>query len=390
MEARYKVDANVLKQLIENSDEILLFENFIKCDLINWKLKDWKNVFGNLNLDCRVGFNYCTRKPQFETITKRETLTFEQFLEKANSEDDKWFYYDYKHLNENLNENVHLMNNINWKVFGFPEINYEKSTFWFGSKNSHTSLHQDSYGYNLILQIYGKKMWILFPKEEDLKSTRIPYEESSIYSKLNFFSPDLNEPGFKGVKNCSRIILKPGDVLFVPKKTWHYVENLETSISINTWISCESDENERFNESIVQLLMKTISQNLNEDQKHRIINPNNLYVNDLTFESCLQTMNYCKEKCERYQPSTSNEEMAEFDVDAVLSKYEFIKKPNVLTNEEFTMFLTEQREKRVKIENADDAGNDEDDYLTATKNLIDSVVNSQVVDLIKDKLLNCY
>lgn len=61
MEARYKVDANVLKQLIDNSDEILLFENFIKCDLINWKLKDWKNVFGHLNLDCRVGFNYCTR-----------------------------------------------------------------------------------------------------------------------------------------------------------------------------------------------------------------------------------------------------------------------------------------------------------------------------------------
>lgn len=101
-------------------------------------------------------------------------------------------------------------------------------------------------------------------------------------------------------------------------------------------------------------------------------------------------MNYCKEKCERHQPPTSNEEMAEFDVDAVLSKYEFIKKPNVLTNEEFTMFLMEQREKRVKIENANDAGNDDDDYLTATKNLIDSVVNNQVVDLIKDKLLNCY
>lgn len=33
-----------------------------------------------------------------------------------------------------------------------------------------------------------------------------------------------------------KVILEPGDVLFVPKKWWHYVESLETSISINTWI----------------------------------------------------------------------------------------------------------------------------------------------------------
>ena len=32
------------------------------------------------------------------------------------------------------------------------------------------------------------------------------------------------------------MILKPGDVLFVPKHWWHYVESQETSISVNTWI----------------------------------------------------------------------------------------------------------------------------------------------------------
>lgn len=32
------------------------------------------------------------------------------------------------------------------------------------------------------------------------------------------------------------IDLEPGDVLYVPKNWWHLVENLETSISINTWV----------------------------------------------------------------------------------------------------------------------------------------------------------
>lgn len=32
------------------------------------------------------------------------------------------------------------------------------------------------------------------------------------------------------------MILEPGQVLYVPRHWWHFVESLEDSISVNTWI----------------------------------------------------------------------------------------------------------------------------------------------------------
>lgn len=85
-----------------------------------------------------------------------------------------------------------------------------------------------------MAQIYGRKRWLLFPPEENLLPTRVPYEESSIYSKVNFFSPDFKY--HKSFNECRKVVLSPGDVLLVPNGWWHYVENLELAVSVNIWI----------------------------------------------------------------------------------------------------------------------------------------------------------
>lgn len=51
---------------------------------------------------------------------------------------------------------------------------------------------------------------MLFPPNENLQPTRVPYEESSIYSRLNFFSPSVNN--FKGL-NKLYVIIKIVQVL---------------------------------------------------------------------------------------------------------------------------------------------------------------------------------
>lgn len=90
--------------------------------------------------------------------------------------------------------------------------------------------------------------------------TRVPYEESSVYCKQNFYSPK-DATGFSGTIDCAtfsylqyqkifgffchisaisdrchEVTLIPGDILIVPNRWWHYVECLDEALAINSWI----------------------------------------------------------------------------------------------------------------------------------------------------------
>ena len=96
----------------------------------------------------------------------------------------------------------HLRQAVNWSCFGFPERSGDESTIWIGSAEASTPCHIDTYGCNLVAQIYGTKKWILFPPSEtpNLYPTRIPYEESSVFSQVNVTNPDLRKfPAFETV-----------------------------------------------------------------------------------------------------------------------------------------------------------------------------------------------
>lgn len=97
-----------------------------------------------------------------------------------------------------------------------------------------------------------------------MKPTRVPYEESTIYSKFNFFcpTPEDEESIMKIEKNARLVVLEPGDVLLVPNGWWHYVESLDFSISVNVWLPIDGDFRERINEALVKLLVKNIGSGL--------------------------------------------------------------------------------------------------------------------------------
>lgn len=91
--------------------------------------------------------------------------------------------------------------------------------------------------------------------------TRLPYEESSVYSSINFTSVSpsyyngkkmyigivihidsqdvlLTNFVYADLTKCHplRVQLEPGDVLFVPHNWWHFVKSDEFSISVNIWL----------------------------------------------------------------------------------------------------------------------------------------------------------
>jgi len=55
------------------------------------------------------------------------------------------------------------------------------------------------------------------------------------------------------------VVLEAGDILFIPHLWWHFVENLETSISINTWIDLGGiDDMERIKEGVTRVVAQMI------------------------------------------------------------------------------------------------------------------------------------
>lgn len=178
---------------------------------------------------------------------------------------------------------------MDWKPLGFEGRSGKDSTFWIGSSGAYTPCHFDTYGSNLVAQICGRKQWILFPPEDSycLYPTRVPYEESSVFSSVNILSPDLKaHPLFKRC-NPYIVTLEPGDVLFVPKQWWHFVQSLDASVSINSWIELpkDSDVSTRLDEAIVRVLMTSLIPTY-ELPYETWINPNEEFV------SPEESMNY--------------------------------------------------------------------------------------------------
>ena len=275
-----------------------------------WTSKLWspeqlpQDVKIKFRIGCKPALSEQT-SPQWEGDCNYENTTIQQFTEWLNNKcgdgnplnkykTDKHFCYgDYKYMSELFSDHPSLLKDINWSSLGFPGRDGKESTFWMGSEGSHTPCHYDTYGCNLVAQIYGKKFWILFPPEQTslLYATRIPYEESSVFSEVNILNPDLCKHRKFKQTTPHVIMLEEGDVLFVPKHWWHFVYSTETSISVNTWLELDDDCDRRLEEAVTRTIVSYFVTNNEPDDwinpTEKLLDPctNIEYINSALLET---------------------------------------------------------------------------------------------------------
>ncbi|KAF2364100.1 JmjC domain, partial [Trinorchestia longiramus] len=271
-----------------------------RWNCIRWSIEEWTKHFGEEQLKVRLGLRTSnSAEPQWESNCQTSYLTFGELsmwdttelnCTTASGESvssvSHWAYFDYVHLKEH-NGLEFLKSEISWEEFGFKGRGADESTVWIGTKGAHTPCHMDTYGCNLIVQVHGLKKWTLFPPEQTdyLYPTRIPYEESSVYSQIDFTDIDCGK--FSAINKSTPfcVTLNPGDVLYVPKHWWHFVETQSFSISINSWIELPSDLHDQLKEAIVMHHVGSISNAIDTTEElTKIFNPNMLHLATLSSE----------------------------------------------------------------------------------------------------------
>lgn len=192
------IEASDMKIAVSTVHEPYLLTNF----KLDWKIfqlsfDEWcQQMDQHVNFQ-PVQFTSGTAKhcdlPYWEKLRTHELLSFSEFAKKSKEECGRWYSHSYRDIISWPNS---LKSSISFAKFGFE--NTEDILFWLGSKGANTPCHYDTYGFNIVVQIFGHKTWLLFPPKTPLTVTRVPFEESSVYCKQNFYSPsDMEQFGGK-------------------------------------------------------------------------------------------------------------------------------------------------------------------------------------------------
>ncbi|XP_067155403.1 HSPB1-associated protein 1 isoform X5 [Apteryx mantelli] len=281
----------------EKAKEIVmsLQQPAVFCNMVdNWPALHWNTKYLSALLDgktiqFRIGMKTMDLVPQFETRCSYVEATLQEFLAWSCGQPSclsgpfscyeyskYWAYADYKYIARLFEHKEEVFQDIKWSDFGFPGRSGKESTLWIGSEGANTPCHLDSYGCNLVLQVQGRKRWHLFPPGDTsfLYPTRIPYEESSVFSKVNVANPDLKRfPEFRNA-TAHMVTLSPGQVLLVPRHWWHYVESIDpVTVSINSWIELDADHEARVEEAITRTLVCAIKSAENPSDADLWLNP---------------------------------------------------------------------------------------------------------------------
>ncbi|CAB3248931.1 unnamed protein product [Arctia plantaginis] len=330
-------------------------------------------------------------------------MTFKSFVDNS-SASDEWMYFDYKYVYQWFNTDDELYKDISWKQFGYSDKGAADATLWVGSSGAHTPAHQDTYGVNIVTQLFGKKRWILFPPGTGgLKPTRVPYEESSVYSELNFYCPN-NLDVFNSLTGGRMVELSAGDALLVPRGWWHYVQNVDPiNIALNIWLPHEKDGSTRVSEALIKIFVAQICKDLPQETAKLIINPNEDDIADtplsvlfLQLDTVANAYLDNRRKLRRAKRQRTREdesiptEVEDIDIKSLIDdKSNNLENAALITAEELVKLIKQNLKDYVNRDRplCDDEIDGSTTGLCLTKAVIDAYSEANVINMVKQNLL---
>lgn len=129
-----------------------------------------------------------------------------------------------------------------------PELNIEvpqkiasickSPSLWLGQKGCITPLHLDTLD-NFVYHLKGRKKWILIPPcyMQSLGAFRsFPDKFPNLYCSLIDLRNAEEVTKLKSECEALEIVVRDGQLLFLPAGWGHYVETISFSININLWV----------------------------------------------------------------------------------------------------------------------------------------------------------
>jgi len=105
---------------------------------------------------------------------------------------------------------------------------------WFGPKGTVSPLHQDSY-HNLLVQVLGSKYIRLYTHQATSYLYPYPSFLLSNTSQVDVENPNYQKFSQFKEADFQECILREGEMLFIPRKYWHFIKSLSISFSISYW-----------------------------------------------------------------------------------------------------------------------------------------------------------
>ena len=158
--------------------------------------------------------------------------TFSDYIQALLSDDDERARKSYLSVFRIFDTFPDLRADVDFSIIDQHKIKSSTSG-WIGPAGTVTGYHID-WGDNILAQVCGRKcVHLASPAATPNMYVSQKFDQGTTISRVDLHDVDEELfPRFKQVKHM-KVILHPGEMLFIPRGWWHHVESMDMSISVS-------------------------------------------------------------------------------------------------------------------------------------------------------------